>query len=667
MPWSSEGWGAALRRGPALWLVLVIVVASLAQPVAAPDALAAPKGENCVWKAKKTKHFLIHYCDAAGKKNRGTVAKLAEQTWDKMVAPPSPSDGLAAPMDDGDGLIDIYLLAPRSAASGACYPRDNACRELEPTSLGVTVPTLADSASAANSDAGATSSSAYILLPSALSGEDLESTFVHEFFHAQTYRYHAPPSAFFNSYWFDEVSAVWAEWRYARTASEKDRYAGFGDFQERRAVPLRSTEGRHAYESWIWALFAEQESSPAKILDAWRNVLRDETTEQGADEALAEHFDMANTFQDFALRNLNQDFGTPELKTYTEIDDNFPIGKLPYHAKMNLFDEVEFSTDVALPSLGAAYEKVDPKEMSRLTFDFTGVRPAGDAHVGINIVAHDATKNLWKRITVDSSTYQFCRDDPGENFDQLWVVLSNHSLIVNVAGTYTTTARKTCSDDIDRLSGVIELKHVQQYKAPGEGGGEVVVDFDSRLRLDLNGVEVGATGQVAKFVWDVDNREYRPALGEDPDVPGSATEYGVCGYATDTWTATGGLSGEVEVLVYRLASGEIRFRTVDGPTLDIAWLHTVKYRKDGGEASPCDDWAESRSVPRQMNLAFDIDAPQDASLNMHQFFTVPIEGPSVPTPQNPIYLSQWNNFLPWYAYDELARRDALLGLQIGLN
>ncbi len=427
------------RRTPRLAALFVAVATAVLTGLGHPgSAHAAPA--DCAWQdtrnwTLKTTHFKVWWCLSGDKKRAAAVSKVAEAKWQAMA---TPGAGLGAPLPDEDNLIDVYI-APAGACDtlAATCPESNKLSESRPG-------TTMDKPPYATNAFGRQVSSGDIMLLNTLGdrsrAQELRFQFVHEFFHLQTARYNLEVQG---NLWFSEASAVWAERHYAKADSAARRFTLFDQyFLPETGLSLTSTSGAHEYASWIWLYFVEQERGAGAVLGAW--TAEGTMSAANADEfnaALDKYFSFGSSLRDFSVRNLNQNFG-PDFRVYDEA--GFPTGTAdPAYSTTRTIGVGATTTNVTVAPLAAQYDRYEVSTSARFVeFDFSSV--AGQAGASIDVVAHSAKENRWKRIKPNGSL-RFCQDTAGEDYDQLRVVVTNHALdSPGITGSYNVTGKSAC-------------------------------------------------------------------------------------------------------------------------------------------------------------------------------------------------------------------------------
>lgn len=312
-----------------------------------------------------------------------------------------------------DGGIDFYFVD-----AGDLDPRRAVC-VLEPT-IRDCVFGVANSGYAQRApERSRTSSSAYLVIDAASSGDDLLDTVAHELAHGGQFAYDQNESS-----WLMESTATWVAYRVLKKLGLNPSYA-YGyltQFFYELDQPLTRLDKKNAYASWLYFLFASMEEGDSVVASIWEAAA--ETGMQG-EKAVDSVFSFEEHFDDFSVRDWNRD---PVERQYKGADQTFPRGHQPQIRNLvrNLEGGSDDALDVTLPPLGSAYfEYIFQPSARDVTFENTLAGVDG-AHVW-------AIKNIqedWKRPEdwSDETKKEFCRDIPEEDVAHLILIVSNTSL-----------------------------------------------------------------------------------------------------------------------------------------------------------------------------------------------------------------------------------------------
>ena len=348
-------------------------------------------------------------------------------TVDKAYGLMTQNMGPAEPDLWGDDAIDVYVVP-----SNADAPREEGGYAIEGVrGVAIQQPPYA----------GRTSSG-YVMLPRwRLAEDDHFLTIIHELFHVLQFAHN-----YQLDHWFVEASASWASIHFNRTAGiepsannglHKER---FGAYQGSR-YGLLSTAGDNEYFSYVWPLFMEQQGEASMIGSAWRQF-ENVTSPEGATNALDFLLPFRDNFRLFAMRNLNQEFGSrnplPRAKRYVTLDPPFPDGEaLPKDGVKSKNHRVapdgarqalNFGREIE--PLSAVYFDVSVTDatLKKVVFDLSGLQGGGldvDALVFIDQSWEAEPRNLSAK-----SEITFCLDDAKERLYRVVFVVSNHQKLV---------------------------------------------------------------------------------------------------------------------------------------------------------------------------------------------------------------------------------------------
>jgi len=454
-----------------------------------------PGASSPDWRSTPTTHFVIWSCgggdpnqdpDAAA---RATVATMAESVWTAMV--PETGEPKADQYPEGppvDSRIDVYLVRPH-----LCKSRDGVCTPIpldddgEPALGAVAATTPCEVGSG-----GTATAASFMLLdvtqiaPRAGGRWPARHTFAHEFFHIMqnTWNYEARggtcngtrPAADVVQSWLVETWAEWAAGAYFPDDAPEDRDALFRQYQSTRDgayISLRRYDPE-PYDAFIYPLFVEQETSRQDALAVWKSSGGARTPEQ-LDQRANGALPFQEHFRDFAVRNFNDATlpgdPLPLSARYQWVDDaipsnvrpiivepavvlDFPVDKLPLTTLMQPLSAEyrHFTVDEHI-----AFVRIDLAPLTNATF------AQMDAIVKIG--------DDWERRPVPGTVFEFCREDPEDDIEQFYLVLSNHGFVdgAEVSGKYDATALFDCPGG---WTGSFELiTTLDEYAAEALPGG----------------------------------------------------------------------------------------------------------------------------------------------------------------------------------------------------
>jgi len=343
--------------------------------------------------------------------------------------------------ENGDGLIDIYIVGATSMATP---------RRIYNVHLG--------SAFDAPPYIGATdaeASSGYLVVTPAVAAgpKSLKSTLAHEFFHILQSAHNengtidCPPATNpcredqLARHWFTEASATWSEHNFVPEARVIAPYRWFYRFLG-SAWSLTDTQDGNAYASWMWPLFMEQERGAQSIADAWIGM-ESQRGWANIQAAVGAQVPFASRFRDFALRAWNERLaGDPIQTRYTDaqLDPQFPE-LIP--RGLRIADEIVIDLGAnkqhavidEITSLWSIYEPFRlAGGIGQVELDFTDMTDQADLAVDVLVNRLDG----WELARLATGTNRLCVDDASD----LIVVLSSHSSDPNalVSGIWSIEA-----------------------------------------------------------------------------------------------------------------------------------------------------------------------------------------------------------------------------------
>jgi hypothetical protein len=386
--------------------------------------------------------------------------EIFERIWPQMTANgnggmgqptlDAPVGGVVNPADGvGDEAIDIYMTFPGDVVQRLSESHVSVKHAFGWASLwGV--------------------SSGYITMPIQYADE-FALTAIHELFHVLQFKHNAtlaaggfalpgfgglnnPPT---RNWWYAEASATWAEAHFDRTVpglpggrqanphvyqrwfKPSNRTAGF---QKRDALTSLNSPGREPYEAFIWPYFMELRDGAAKPAQVWSSVagVNDPASADGAMDGI---FAFKDQFREFAKRDLNKALTPgnplPRDDRFVHLDD-FAVGFAPVDGVLPV---VTRSITLAAPTLSAIsigvaplatqYSKVDvtSAQIRKIVFDLQALQAIREG-MGLDVDAYVKIKNQgWEyRDLNDKSELKFCQDDPAQELESLWLIVSNHTL-----------------------------------------------------------------------------------------------------------------------------------------------------------------------------------------------------------------------------------------------
>jgi len=417
-PYGPEPESSAARR------------AAVTRPRSADEPPPPPPNPNCPtsWESDPGAHFRVWSCGIDDVLRQKVLAAAevvyAPETGDMG---PEMSDESLGDANGGDGLIDIYILDELQ-----CRMRGDKCEAVPASASAITIP-----AGCIGQNPRQCSGFIEIGQSDAVSA-DMPGIIAHEFFHdlQMAHNYKAmfwqdgatPPV--WHEHWFTEASASWAGWHYAHAGyldRVNSRYRDVFQKQNTR-TSLLAEGGLHDYASWVWPLFMQQEKSAGAIAGAWSDAELI-TTPQQFDDAISGRLDFFTHFRDFAVKNIDQTLTGDPFKTWQAGTEGADVVK-DVTPQLTTTEEIGGTepgivSPVKIPVLAAQYDFYLPDDnLGKLTFDFTNV--TNPDNLDIDVIGRVMSTHSWRRIQVDDKKLELCQDVADQDFDEMYVVLSNH-------------------------------------------------------------------------------------------------------------------------------------------------------------------------------------------------------------------------------------------------
>jgi hypothetical protein len=431
-----------------------------AQPSASLQMVEDPNPSKCAnWDDSGTldARFKVWACADRGADDAeldiATAVALIKEIWDPMTVaepngmgppkPDGPDGGGTSPEYGGDSRIDFYLL---DLGQIVYREGNNEIPEDAAAAAQVSAPYLDASGQVLNSSSG------FVLLNrSRLDSKEMKQDIIHEFFHVLQMAHNRRATHDHGlSHWFVEASATWAETWYDRSESEVP-HARFPTQFQSSPAGLESADIDHQYASYIWPFFMQQELDEKSIFDAWQSIDPLAPADfAGVTAAINDELPFDKNFREFAVRNLDLDqvLTSAQVPTYHEADSNFyqnspPAGMI--EASIIPGEPYESQPGPAVP-LNAAYWHFTIAPTAKLvTVSIANVSPFADMD-GDVLLRHSSGK--WERRKFNGSEVKFCRDDPGQDIDAIYLVVSDHSTTDPLVGYVEASAKETCSGAI---------------------------------------------------------------------------------------------------------------------------------------------------------------------------------------------------------------------------
>jgi hypothetical protein len=262
------------------------------------------------------------------------------------------------------------------------------------------------------------SSSGYVVVDAAGSGDDLLDTLAHELAHTAQFNYDDEEGD-----WLMESTATWVAYEVMRKLGKKPdfAYSWLGQFFGGLDKSLTRTDRFNAYASWPFFLYAAMEKGNGVVTDIWTAAGADGV--EGA-QAIDQVMPLDTYFGRFAVRNWNDD---PVQPRYRDADPGFPFGyrPRPRNTVSSIKGGQQESLDASLPLLGSAYFQYAIEDSARaVDFDNTLAGLSG-AHVWA--IARIGDKWQPPEDWSAQQTKRFCRDAPEQDLTRLVLVVSNAS------------------------------------------------------------------------------------------------------------------------------------------------------------------------------------------------------------------------------------------------
>lgn len=407
--------------------VFSVGATSRERPLAAePFAESCPGGRREWISKRSTQHPVRAYAlcledpvyDSRAAEELRRVIDTVDKAYGLMVADMGP----AKPDLWGDDAIDFYVVPPN-----ADTPREGGDFVVERASgITFTQPPFV----------GRTSSGYSMMSRSEMAKSNYHLTVIHELFHVLQLAH----NRHLGGHWFSDASASWAEIRFNRAANidppaneglHRDLFAKF----QGSSHGLLNMAGYNEYHSYVWPMFMEQEAGAASIGGAWR-ALGNAANDEQADDAIDGMLPFSTHFRNFAVRNLNEQFGPndplPKAKRYVTLDPPFPDNELlPQDGVKSMNRDVAVGRTPLgfgrpIEPLSAVYFKLSVTDgtLKKVVLDLSGLQGGGlDADA---LVVIDGEWEAEPRNLNGKSEVVFCLDDPKEKLEQMVLVVSNH-------------------------------------------------------------------------------------------------------------------------------------------------------------------------------------------------------------------------------------------------
>lgn len=436
-------------RSPGIRSSCLKVAAVLCAVLLVSGSAAASEGAPFMWPCRSgmsrqaDAHFVVWACQGGSGARRaesaalGVAAALYGQMTALMGRPLPDSGGIAG---GGDTRIDVYLLGGGQSLT----------RQGRTSGLGG-----GDLAAAMFDNRHGTASSAYLLLDRSRARiAQFRSDVAHELFHLLADRY-STGWCDGGQYWFTEASAVWAQSIFAAGSAGTEVYSRFtSDFQPYPGLSLLATGHDHAYASFIWPYFMQQEKGAASIARAW-TAMAGLSSCAAMTAAVSAQLPFTRHFGDFAVRNLGarlpaRTSAAPPVPAglgprYQQLHPDFPQHPLAISPHPPAPPAPRTRTvKISISPLAARYDHYQvscPAEEADVSFSSISNRSRLDINAIITDNRHTASTRPYHRIRVTGSQLPICSRAAGSVSADIYLVLANHDDQPGqtVTGTYTMT------------------------------------------------------------------------------------------------------------------------------------------------------------------------------------------------------------------------------------
>ena len=384
-----------------------------------------------------------------------------EKIWTPMTKMMGLTPRLDVGADDngGDEAIDVYIVGS--------YSLTREGKPINAVDLGDAYGFAQPSGPCEKNSAGNDICSGYMVLPAAKVGEPFQrSTIVHEFFHLLQFARNRTLAGV--EEWFYEASARWVESHYDRTLQWPEKVAltkvhkpWFQKFSKADTSLDSTANTDHAYASYIWPFFLEQENGGPEIIGKIWSTLESAKSLEDENKIIDAAYGFDANFHRFALRNVNEELlpGNPVPKRYVQLAvGQFPeVGAdkkckspscepRPTYLTSTLAVGTEDKRSYGLERLSAKYAQFlvnGEAPPNRVEFDFSGLSNRGSLKIDALIRTTSSPDDEWVSEPIPlnpDSKAVFCFElgkstttVRGE-FKELRLVLSNSSMDTDIIG-----------------------------------------------------------------------------------------------------------------------------------------------------------------------------------------------------------------------------------------
>jgi hypothetical protein len=407
--------------------------------------------------------------------------------------------------DNGDaGKIDIYVLG-----AAQCKERDDVCQGIDELSaVAAAVPTWPFGVSGRPN-----ASSGFLLLSKGrLAKASIVADLAHEFFHVLQFAHNAPEFP----HWYLEASATWAEWEYVRSVTTKETFDFFGkEFQENNRSLLAYEDPErvpdaHQYGAWVWPLFQELHGAMGapSVFTTWQ-ALEPATSREQFDATIDQSLPAKSFFRDFAVTNLQpksyhatsssglEDETWQRLTGRKDFPRDEHLVSRTIGLKQGKSSETTDTYSAKAAALAAQYDQfsVSDRKIHQITIDIGSLQNVGNADLDLVGRLEGGGGKKWVRLTPTTHEVTLCLDDPTENVNLFYVVISNHEVARKgegadpaqmVKGAYEVTTKRTCDLIPTTFTGTAHAETTTLWKYGDVTVGQEVITVDMSGTFTLN-------------------------------------------------------------------------------------------------------------------------------------------------------------------------------------
>ncbi|MEZ0314525.1 MAG: hypothetical protein ACAI38_22375 [Myxococcota bacterium] len=327
-----------------------------------------------------------------------------------------------------DDCIDLYIVPDGTASLRGTQTH---------SARGITVDT--------KPYAGNTSSGYILIGRGRALSSGLKSTYAHEFFHVLQNAYNmtfmferAGAGRPWIEFWWVEASATWASTQYVPSLAfdvYNERFPGFQRSRKsmHQSYSTSSADSHLMYASFIWGHFMQHQTGGVGVIKQSWDALKPISGHEAATNALDGVFKYKDNFPDFAVANVNENLpdALPLAKRHKGLrQDRFPEPrpKPNYSADERLDAVVNKLVTVEVAPLRAQYFRYAIADnIKKVVIHFDTITQDDGLEIRTLEDMKDAPWKLENHTGKDKQTY--CIDRPGEELEELIVVLSNVTVL----------------------------------------------------------------------------------------------------------------------------------------------------------------------------------------------------------------------------------------------